>query len=89
MMDIFQRSMDSDQFISGIYIYIRKTAAQHKKQALPWDVMELLEAPHNIVVNNVQSLPNVYSFDDDSESDETNASSFELAVERNWMKIWV
>lgn len=85
MMDVFQRSMDSsDPLISSICIM--KRAAEHKKQSLPPDVIGLLETPHNIVPNNVQSSSNDYSFDDDSddsESDEINPFSFELAVENN------
>ncbi|XP_032311682.1 uncharacterized protein LOC116656346 isoform X2 [Drosophila ananassae] len=80
------RSMDSsDPLISSMGI--KKRTARHKKQPLPQDVIELLEAPHHIVQSNTKSFVNNESFNDllddsdDSESNEINPFSFELAVE--------
>ncbi|XP_044573606.1 uncharacterized protein LOC123257740 [Drosophila ananassae] len=89
LMDVFHRSMDSsDPLISSMGI--KKRTARHKKQPLPQDVIELLEAPHHIVQSNTKSFVNNESLNDllddsddsdDSESNEINPFSFELAVE--------
>lgn len=82
MLDVFQRSIDSsDPLISSIHI--KKRVDRQKKRTLPREVIDLLEAPHNVTSNNLQSSSNDFSSDDDSESDDISPFSFELPTEEN------